>query len=279
MKDKEIINLFFKEFDESSFRIICKSNNQGIKRVVDNFNYNILSSITNLRIPFLFSMDQTLLHKYRLLAIESGLEIKDKEKVDIIFYDWLAKNRNECLKEIDNELIQFTKKNSINKEILVDNLLKGSVSIWTSFEVFNKDLATEIINTNPELVSSLIENGYLKKRIKSPDFNDLKENGFDMRNSLGSYIFSELDFSNYDVIKNVKKVLFDNVRLQDCIYELNQSRHIIVHKSGIIDSKFEQNTKTEQKAGNKLYIKSEDIKMYLSAVKEYVEKVLNEIKN
>ena len=52
------------------------------------------------------------------------------------------------------------------------------------------------------------------------------------------------------------------------LFELNQRRHIIVHRLGIVDEEYIRRSKDNLQVGSQLLVKASDLSRYLDAVRD-----------
>ncbi|HYF51040.1 MAG TPA: hypothetical protein VEJ63_16625 [Planctomycetota bacterium] len=121
---------------------------------------------------------------------------------------------------------------------------------WTAFECFAVDLYKETFNVKPELFDP---EALEKKQLL---FKDVMTYGFDVRNRMGSILYDKFDFkslckiaANYELAfgkcKNRKRI--ENVFKNADLVQLEQTRHVLVHKAGIVDVCYIQNMSAVQR--------------------------------
>lgn len=141
-------------------------------------------------------------------------------------------------------------------------LRSAQAQIWTSFEIFVKDLLRSAVNELPELTISLENNAEFKKRFNFPKltFSDLSQGGFDLRSSSGNFIFDRLDFSS---IKSIRVIINALGLRSDALDEKMSStelrsiflkRNVIVHRGGMIDKLYSDMPSCNQKLGDIIVI-------------------------
>lgn len=94
---------------------------------------------------------------------------------------------------------------------------------------------------------------------------------FDLSKSMGDLLIDNFDFSNVEIIRAVFKCIMDCEELNkalknEVIWELYQTRNLIIHRGAIIDSRFLSQTKIQSNLGDKHYIKPEQLSVFLEHV-------------
>jgi len=140
---------------------------------------------------------------------------------------------------------------------------QGLVMTWGAFEVFARDFTQTLLNREPSLAQQLIAVPESKKifNVKNLDLTELIDYGFDLSKSLGTFLLERADFSKIETVRFVLLTLFpldEALRvavLDPALWLLNQRRHLIVHKRGVVDAKYLKNTGDSLGIGESLAIK------------------------
>ena len=132
-------------------------------------------------------------------------------------------------------------------------LFAVNVYIWTAFECFAGDLWTGALNHATPLAHrafNCISNddreqvGISRRQI---EVGLAARYGFDLRRSLGTILKTKFDFTSFDGIQSAYAQVFgDCGELADwsnTMKKLEQTRHLILHRGGIVDEKFLKTTK------------------------------------
>lgn len=157
-----------------------------------------------------------------------------------------------------------------------DLLAQTLVSTWSVFEVFCTDFIIAFVNHNPTRSKDIIERAELKAYFGKPslDIALIGEHGFDLSMSMGTLLFQNKRLDNLTVIKSVMRALFDNsdvsTALGDQLWQLNQRRHLIVHKRGIVDKEYLSRTSDNVPLGEQLPINAEDAIAYVQEVERAI---------
>jgi len=140
-------------------------------------------------------------------------------------------------------------------------LLQGTVSTWSALEMLVCDELILLLDNHPELVEKILSDPIAKKKFELPKLNieDLALRGFDLSNQMGRLLFNERDLSNFKTLKCACEALIDDSELREklslpSIWRLNQNRHLIVHRRGIVDEEYLRNTGSHLSLGEQLYI-------------------------
>jgi hypothetical protein len=92
---------------------------------------------------------------------------------------------------------------------------------------------------------------------------------FDLRGCLGSVLKSKFDFTSFDGIAEAYLKAFGECKeLQELgkdLKRLEQVRHLIVHRGGLVDEKFVYLTKMKVRPDTVLFIRVEEVRDYMLA--------------
>jgi len=143
------------------------------------------------------------------------------------------------------------------------------VSAVSASEVYFKDTLAYAIQNNKRLL-----NHYAGKEIK---VKRILEIDMDLSENLGMLIVEKMNFQNLDNVQNEYKKLFGfepftNEELNE-LKKIFAIRHVIVHKSGIVDHLFISKTGLDYKVGNRLFFKRDEILQMI----EFIEKIVIKI--
>lgn len=164
-----------------------------------------------------------------------------------------------------------------------DLILQCTVSVWAAMETFVSDFVRNLINLEPNRALTLLSDDECKKRIGKTRWTleQLLESGLDLSSKVGDLVLSENDLSDLVSIKVVLFALFDRpVGLvkaleDDAVYLLGKSRHLLVHRAGRVDLKFERETASRWKAGTLLSISADELRNYAKVAVTVVEETMN----
>jgi hypothetical protein len=152
-------------------------------------------------------------------------------------------------------------------------LNQGLVLAWSSLEVLASDLFCATVNASPHLAGRLLSDHSIKKYLV-PDklsFDLLAEFGFNLSSSMGTILTRDLNLSSVGKIKAIASVLFNNeaVRVSldsRTLYLLNERRHLIVHRRGVVDAKYVRATGDGRKDGERFQVAKQELGEALTQV-------------
>lgn len=156
-------------------------------------------------------------------------------------------------------------------------LLAAITHSWTCFECLASDLWVAALNAEPRR---------LAQRVLGSMESDLEEDGisarhlsvglaakhnFDLRHCLGTLLEVKFDFSSVSGIQKAYEAAFGkSKRLEEVmrpeLRELEQVRHLIVHRGGISDEKFIKVTKLKVRRNAALQVKPAQVRAYAESV-------------
>tara|TARA_R110002051_G_scaffold69856_1_gene125648 strand:- start:242 stop:1129 length:888 start_codon:yes stop_codon:yes gene_type:complete len=179
---------------------------------------------------------------------------KGKKEIETYIRDFQDKNNRELVNESIKKLKEFQIEYPNITDFLDNNNLNSLVNFWTSFETTLKDVWKVSLNKNPEK--------YFHNITKRVDFSDLPgfsnktinlgvlaQYNFDISKSLGDLLSPKFDFTSIKGIKISYQSLFttknNDLSFMDSetLNQLEISRHLIVHRAGIIDNDYLRRTK------------------------------------
>lgn len=152
-----------------------------------------------------------------------------------------------------------------------------TVYIWTAFECLAGDLWVASLNHATKLGQRILSSiphddaekfGLSRRHI---DVGLAARYGFDLRRSLGTVLRSKFDFSSVDGIEVAYKQAFGIVsplHETDCatLSELEQVRHLIVHRGGVADDKFLKLTKLKVRRAKILSLALSQVGDYMAGM-------------
>ncbi|PZW48315.1 hypothetical protein C8P66_10562 [Humitalea rosea] len=149
-------------------------------------------------------------------------------------------------------------------------------STWSIFENFASSFIVEWINSDPRRASKVLNCPGLKSYFGkfSIDLDTINENLFDLTKSMGSVLFKGKRLDNINVIRSAISALLSNLNVSKIIgndlWLLNQRRHLLVHKRGLIDREYLSRTGDKMNIGDSIIVTSDDIIKYILAVRQAV---------
>lgn len=248
------------DIDLDSIKEISDQLNSNLKEIHLKYCDSIEQILTLLSSPLMFMSIATGKVKENHLSIEKAVELgfflnnppkepKDAAKHLVDFFQESIEKANENAIEDSIKESNFLYENNEKIRKCFENIGRNAlVNTWTLFETYSKEIWVKSFNKNPNFINSAIintknnSNGAIMD--KSIPLSLLSKYGFDVSNHLGEILSAKYDFTSCN---GVKKSFMDLFSLRDNEIEfmddenLNQMeiiRHILVHNSGVIDSKY-----------------------------------------
>jgi hypothetical protein len=151
---------------------------------------------------------------------------------------------------------------------------QGVVLMWSAFEVLARDLFVCCLNCQPDLASRILGDETTKRlfQLKGLDFETLAQYRFDVSHAMGEILIQAHDLGSLEAMKACFGALFpDEPTLRACLSDrqlwlLAQRRHLIVHRRGIVDSKYLESTGEKLVTGTKISVSPSDVEQGLDVV-------------
>jgi hypothetical protein len=153
-------------------------------------------------------------------------------------------------------------------------LRQCTVLVWSALEVLAQEVFTEILNAKPMLATRLYEGEATKKLFpwKSIMFDDLVRHDFDLSRKMGQVLLELRAIDTIPLMRAVFAALFpgaDDLREafgDKSLWILNQRRHLIVHKRGVVDRDYLNKTGADIQLGQQLTVTTSDLEQHMDAV-------------
>lgn len=143
------------------------------------------------------------------------------------------------------------------------------VSAVSATEVYFKDRLAHAILNDARLLNHFIEREIKVKRII--------DMGLDLSENIGILIVEKMSFQILDNVQREYKRLFGFEPLTEeelnKLKEIFAIRHVIVHKSGIVDHLFISETGLNYQVGNRLFFEREQIMQMIEFIENIVKKI------
>ncbi len=160
---------------------------------------------------------------------------------------------------------------------------QGVILMWSAFEILFRDTFELHLNLNPRKAALLAENVYTRKRfqVEKISLDTLVEHEFDFSERMGTVVFGQQDFSDLPTIKSACFVLFgSSAELVKCLNDpglwlVYQRRHLLVHRRGIADKNYIDNTRDDIPLGSRLEVSPKDLEEHLKSVLNAGEALLH----
>ena len=153
-------------------------------------------------------------------------------------------------------------------------LRQCTVLAWSALEVLAQEVFTEILNASPMLATRLYADETTKRLFpwKSIIFENLMKHDFDLSRKMGQVLLELRAVDTVPVMRAVFSALFPNADdLREAfgdksLWILNQRRHLIVHKRGVVDREYLDKTGADLQVGQQLRVSTSDLEQHLDVV-------------
>jgi hypothetical protein len=184
--------------------------------------------------------------------------------------------RKKLFEKISKDTMQHFFALDVSGELSRPWLFAVTVYIWTAFECLAGDLWASSLNHATALAHKILasipnedseKSGLSRRHI---EVGLAARYGFDLRRRLGTVLKAKFDFSSIDGIQAAYKQAFGTCGglegFHDVLMELEQVRHLIVHRGGVADAKFAKITKLKVKPEAKFSLKLSKVGLYMMSV-------------
>jgi hypothetical protein len=152
-------------------------------------------------------------------------------------------------------------------------ILQGTVLTWSALEILSRDLFETMLNLHPRKILDVMQEPTARQRIQSKfSLEELANYNFDFSSSLGTLLSLQQDFSDVRAIKAaILPALNSDPAVAAAIgaktlWVLCQQRHLIVHRRGVIDSRYIEATGEPLRIGSRLCLAPSQLDAQLEAV-------------
>lgn len=261
------------------FDTVATTLREDYRPLADAFRHSLESVLSTASIPFaLASASVRKAHFQRLHAAERiralSIEAEAGSEVDVELvrareahriacermneFEQSEEGRNAVILDICDFLVSGVKH---GLEPAAQELLQQCVLLlWSALEVLFRDAFELYLNRNPGKTQALVSHPTTRKRFEAEKLplGTVVEHGFDLSQHLGSVLVDQQDFSDLSIMKSVYFVLFPSFpELAAALAERNlwllyQRRHLVVHRRGIVDQSYLDNTGETLAIGSRL---------------------------
>lgn len=271
---------FFNDLDA-----IIESDNESNK-IVSILKQNLSSIVKSISIPYNLAANTAftwLRNKIGIREAILGDKLSKKEIDDIVEakFQMALDNQdeaNELFENICNQLLGFTRE---DENLALELIAQGYLQSWSSFEVFLRDYIELSLNQHPENCTKVINSDVLKKRVdlKKIPYEFLETNKFNLSNRLGSLVTDTYDCSDLLVAKEIIKKIKDKEEISKVLdnkelWQFFQTRHLLIHKRGIVDQSFIDKSGIKMQIGEKVVIKSSQLGNTLNLIIKTVSAIV-----
>jgi hypothetical protein len=260
----------------------------GFASIAAAFRRNILAVISAATVPFQLTVAgvqhlrwQQLVTAERIRArnlIDNGTAEGESERIAV----GIARQRMST--ELKNESAHFGDRVLDSLRQALDScefadgaseLLRQSTLLsWSALEVLAQDTFVELLNAKPGLTMRLCTDETTKKlfQLKAIGIETLIEHEFDLSRRMGHVLIRLRAIDSVPVMRSTFSVLLPTAEklreaLSDKIlWTLNQRRHLIVHKRGVVDQEYLDKTGEDREIGEQLVVTASELEGYVRAV-------------
>ncbi len=268
----------------------------GLGGIAEAFRRNIQAVLSTATVPFHLANASVL--QLRLQAIGTAERIRARtlvsggtteEEADQIaaqnaFKKFEAEVRTETARYGDHVLehLQDALRDDEFSRGAAELLGQCAVLTWSALEVLAQDAFIELLNTKPKLTSRLFADESAKKlfQLKSINIDTIIENDFDLSRRMGHVIVKSRPIDSIPVMRTTFSALLPDAAAlhaalsNPLLWTLNQRRHLIVHKRGVVDREYLEKTGEKIDAGTTLNITATELEQYLRAVIDFGAELL-----
>lgn len=277
---------------------LAPSLSDGLRQIALAFFDSLHGVIRTLSIPFHYTYSQVhSLHWQRFLMAERirarGIE-NEEEREPAAFK--IAKERfaeylqGEGREVVANDVLVRLKALQDESESLAaarELTRQGVVLIWSAVEVLVRDSFVFLLNRRPKLAEQLLAEQANRKRfsVDRIDWQTLAAYGYDLSESLGTFLISKADLTSVPAIRDAYGALFPTAtelgrKLADRrLWDLCQKRNLIVHRRGIVDQQYLANTSDTLPLGADLWISPSEVEDLLEAGLHIGTEIISEVAN
>ena len=150
-------------------------------------------------------------------------------------------------------------------------------AVWATFEAMAKDAWIAALNGRPETLGSDAISAISSEAVtndlgpKNISVRLLSKYRFDLRQNLGDVLCTKFDFTGVSGIKEAysgafgRRKRFDEFFDNESLKLLEATRHLIVHRSGIVDEEFNRRTHSSSPVGAVLDLTATQVGLWTQA--------------
>jgi len=262
----EVKNLYFIGLQDELFKDYYALQKEKDDEILKVLIENIISISMAASLPFQIAMATSLSRAKMNITIQNAIVEEDmaeellRKKIEKEYSE--AIETQETADEIFKDLaIQLLDNMKTRLPAIHEIINQGYLQIWSTFEVFLRDYIESFLNSKPEKCAAVIQSDTLKKRydLRRIPYEYIESNMYDIKNKIGSLIVNTYDCSDLLVVKEIIKKMVNTIENSDFIDDNElwiffQTRHLLIHKRGIVDSSFIRKTGSGNAVGSKIII-------------------------
>lgn len=164
-------------------------------------------------------------------------------------------------KELEKSKIEFERLPALKRL-----MHQACVLMWSSFEVYSKEILTLVLNKNPSLFGVVQSRPRLKDRfgVGSSSWSSLLEqHNYDLTGKLGTIVVSGKDLSSPELLRELFPAIFESLVKDSTLlgafnsesfWLLGHRRHLIAHRCGVVDQHYLDRVEDDQELGSILKV-------------------------
>jgi hypothetical protein len=282
--------VFFANLDESTEQ--CDSLFTDIAK---SFRRNLEAVMLTVCVPFHLTAAGVQRSRFQQIHIAERIRADDESEEEAnetalaIATDRFSREQQlpETVRHLASQVLESLDEN-LNQEDFArasaELLRQGTVSVWAAFEVLVQDLVATLLNAKPDVAVGLLTHERTKGlfQLKALPLDTLAAYNFNVSESLGSILLRHRTVDTVPVMKAVFRVLLpEGDKLKELLEQkdlwiLNQRRHLLVHRRGIVDADYTEKTGDALAIGTELIISPSDLEHSLTLVAEVGVELINE---
>ncbi len=163
-------------------------------------------------------------------------------------------------------LIDFAESDSIGRAY--ELLRQSTVLLWGAFEVCCKDVIAALLNARPELLLAVQADPRTRKQAdpKSIDIDMLSAHGFNLSQCMGDWYTENSGTWSLQLVRDTLSVVcphdaaLHEALAHPALWQLSNDRHLIVHRSGVVDEKYRRQTGSQVPIGERIIVLPADLR-------------------
>jgi hypothetical protein len=288
-------SVFFEKLDEA-----IEQADSRFKDIAKSFRRNLEAVILTVSVPFHLTVAGAQRLRFqqihiaerirsRKLVDEGATEEEANQKALSKATDRFSQEQQleENIQQLSSQVLESLEANLREEEFSrasSELLRQGTASVWSAFEVLVQDLVTTLLNARPDVAIALLTHEHTKSlfQLKALPVDTLAAYNFNVSESLGSILIRHRSVDTVPVMKAVFGVLLPeaeklrNILDQRDLWILNQRRHLLVHRRGVVDAAYLEKTGEIIFLGDELIIRPSDLEQYLTVVCKAGIELVNE---
>jgi len=145
-------------------------------------------------------------------------------------------------------------------------------SCWTSYEILCGDLWEDFVNSSIHAARNVCKVESSSKESKKFDLSDLFDYDLDLSDKMGSYLKERFKFTGTAQIDSAFRIAFGEKPIkyinihEKTLFQVEQKRHLYMHKGGLVDKEFKRKTTSSLPIGHKLRLTAHELSDDMGAI-------------